>query len=159
MRVVLYRRTQTGSWEGGSASWLAQNLLQHPASLLVCLDSWDVAHRADYAGFNIADVEVRRADVVLRVPIQPILEAQGAQGSQRGRPVLRNPSCLSRKIAVAPSHPGKRSLFGAEAVSYRAAVRSFHPLQGRCKQKKASPRYEGCKFDSESQKYLLMIVL
>lgn len=65
MRVLnLWGGTQTGSWEGGSASWIAKNLLEHPASLLICLDTWDAAHRADYAGFEAADVEVRRVGFV-----------------------------------------------------------------------------------------------
>lgn len=32
---------QMGSLEGASAMWLAENLLKHPASLLICLDTWD----------------------------------------------------------------------------------------------------------------------
>lgn len=110
----LWRGAQTGSWEGGSASWIAEHLLKHPASLLVCLDTWDVRHRADNTGFNIADVEVRAADT-----IRPNVEAHG-MGTKTL--VMRDMSNLSREKRW---HGSNRSSL------YHLGVRILHPSQGR----------------------------
>lgn len=32
---------KVGSFEGASAVWLAEHILLHPESLLVCLDTWE----------------------------------------------------------------------------------------------------------------------
>lgn len=33
--------SKVGSFEGASAVWLAEHLLLHPESLLICLDTWE----------------------------------------------------------------------------------------------------------------------
>ncbi|CAM9298420.1 unnamed protein product, partial [Ectocarpus sp. 4 AP-2014] len=42
-----------GSWEGASASWVAEHLLKHSGSLLVCLDTWDGGKEMENTGFDM----------------------------------------------------------------------------------------------------------
>ncbi|CAM9226803.1 unnamed protein product [Pylaiella littoralis] len=50
---------ETGSWEGASALWIAEHLLKHPSSLLVCLDSWDGGTDKEKARYSMAAIEER----------------------------------------------------------------------------------------------------
>ncbi|CAM9856492.1 unnamed protein product [Ectocarpus sp. 12 AP-2014] len=50
---------ESGSWEGGSASWVAEHLLKHSESLLVCLDTWDGGQEMENTGFDMVSVEER----------------------------------------------------------------------------------------------------
>lgn len=54
------RVAQTSSWEGASATWIAENLLKNPASLLICLDTWDGGVRFEDDGWHMTDIEVIR---------------------------------------------------------------------------------------------------
>ncbi|CAM9567785.1 unnamed protein product [Ectocarpus fasciculatus] len=50
---------ESGSWEGASASWVAEHLLKHSESLLVCLDTWDGGQEMENTGFDMVSVEER----------------------------------------------------------------------------------------------------
>ncbi|CAM9607497.1 unnamed protein product [Ectocarpus sp. 12 AP-2014] len=50
---------ESGSWEGGSASWVAEHLLKHSESLLICLDTWDGGQEMENTGFDMVSVEER----------------------------------------------------------------------------------------------------
>ncbi|CAM9227259.1 unnamed protein product, partial [Pylaiella littoralis] len=50
---------ETGSWEGASALWIAEHLLRHPSSLLVCLDTWDGGPELENTDYPMAAVEER----------------------------------------------------------------------------------------------------
>lgn len=51
---------QMGSLEGASAMWFVKHLLKHPASLLVCLDTWDGGPDLEHFDIDMPSVEVRR---------------------------------------------------------------------------------------------------
>lgn len=57
------RCLQVGSFEGASALWFAEHLLQHPDSALICLDTWEGGHdfgdqRTPTLSAAMSDVEV-----------------------------------------------------------------------------------------------------
>lgn len=57
------RCLQVGSFEGASALWFAEHLLQHPDSTLICLDTWEGGHdfgneRTPTLSAAMSDVEV-----------------------------------------------------------------------------------------------------
>lgn len=61
LRFHSHRGAQTGSWEGASALWIAEHLLRHPSSLLVCLDTWDGGPELENTDYPMAAVEARTA--------------------------------------------------------------------------------------------------
>ncbi len=41
LRLLLCPTAQIGTFEGGSALWIAEQLLLHPNSILICIDLWN----------------------------------------------------------------------------------------------------------------------
>lgn len=56
-----------GSLEGASALWFAEHLLEHPGSLLVCLDTWDGGPDLENFDIDMPSVEVQTLRIIHRV--------------------------------------------------------------------------------------------
>ncbi|CAM9672474.1 unnamed protein product [Ectocarpus sp. 6 AP-2014] len=59
---------ETGSWQGESASWIAEHILKHPESILVCLDTWNGSPPPENSGYDMAAIEDRFRSNIARIP-------------------------------------------------------------------------------------------
>ncbi|CAM9567726.1 unnamed protein product [Ectocarpus fasciculatus] len=59
---------ETGSWQGASASWIAEHILKHPESILVCLDTWNGSPPPENSGYDMAAIEDRFRSNMARIP-------------------------------------------------------------------------------------------
>ncbi|CAM9941060.1 unnamed protein product [Ectocarpus sp. 4 AP-2014] len=59
---------ETGSWQGESASWIAEHVLKHPESILVCLDTWNGSPPPENSGYDMAAIEDRFLSNMARIP-------------------------------------------------------------------------------------------
>ncbi|CAN0219013.1 unnamed protein product, partial [Ectocarpus sp. 8 AP-2014] len=58
---------ETGSWQGESASWIAEHILKHPESILVCLDTWNGSPPPENSGYDMAAIEDRFRSNMARI--------------------------------------------------------------------------------------------
>eukprot|EP00752_Nemacystus_decipiens_P004610 g4209.t1 len=109
---------EMGSWEGASAMWVAENLLKNPASLLVCLDTWDGGvelHRASL----MSDIERRFHGNMAKIPNgERVLAFKGDSLESLAGLIARGLTSAFDAVYVDASHEMK-DVLGDALLSFR----------------------------------------